>query len=176
MPQFEPRYICGVSDPCLTRQDFEQAILSGLEQLSPISHSGIKVKTPKLYTFSPETHTQIYSDLPSSTELKTYALTHSLTQAQCSRLGHALGLWAKTFHKWGAADQQQSLRKVMIGNVAMRELKYAINYPRLVATIEDFPNVLQASKEVLEAVAKDVRAWLDREEGSLIHGDFWSGK
>ncbi|TVY40253.1 4-hydroxytryptamine kinase [Lachnellula occidentalis] len=158
-----------------TRCDFEQAILSGLEQLNPISHSGITVQTPKLYSFSPETHTQIYADLPSSTELKTYALMHSLTKAQCSRLGHALGLWAKTFHAWGAAEQQQSLRQVMIGNVAMRELKYAINYARLVATVEDFPDILQGSREVFEAVAMDVRAWLDREEGTLVHGDFWSG-
>ncbi|TVY41389.1 4-hydroxytryptamine kinase [Lachnellula subtilissima] len=158
-----------------TRCDFEQTILSRLETLSPISHSSITVQTPRLYTFSQETHTQIYTDLPASTELKTYALTHSLTKAQCSRLGHALGLWAKTFHVWGAAEGQLSLRESMKGNVAMKELKYAINYPRLVATIEDFPHILQASKEVFEAVAKDVRTLLDREEGSLIHGDLWSG-
>ncbi|TVY93598.1 4-hydroxytryptamine kinase, partial [Lachnellula willkommii] len=158
-----------------TRCDFEQTILSGLETLSPISHSGITVQIPKIYSFFPETHTQIYADLPSSTQLKTYALTHSLTKAQCSRLGHALGLWAKTFHAWGAAAGQFGLRESMKGNVAMKELKYAINYPRLVATIELFPGILQASKEVFEAVANDVRARLDREEGSLIHGDFWSG-
>jgi hypothetical protein len=157
-------------------QDFEQTILSALETLSPVPHSGITVSTPKIYSFSQETTTQIYSDLPSSTELKTYALTHTLTEAQCSRLGYALGLWAKKLHEWGAGPEQQDLREGMKGNVAMKELKYTINYPRLVATIQNFPGILKGSMEVFEAVAKDVRERLDREEGRLIHGDFWSGK
>lgn len=64
----------------------------------------------------------------------------------------------------------------MKGSVAMKELKYTINYTTLVATIERFPEILEGSRGVFEAVAKDVRERFDNEEGSLIHGDFWSGK
>lgn len=157
-------------------KEFEQTILLALENLKPVSHTGITVETPRILNFAKETNTQIHSDLPASTELKTYALTHTLAEAQCLRLGSAVGLWAKNFHDWGAAEDQQKLRADMEANVAMRELKYAINYGRLVATIDEFPEILASSKYTFEAVAKDARKRLDTEDGRLIHGDFWSGK
>lgn len=64
----------------------------------------------------------------------------------------------------------------MEGNEAMRDLKYAINYTNLVATVENFPSILGSSKEAFEAVAKRTREELDEMKGALIHGDFWSGK
>jgi hypothetical protein len=64
----------------------------------------------------------------------------------------------------------------MEGNTAMRDLKYMINYPTLVATVESFPSILGASKALFEALAKKTREELDNEMGPLIHGDFWSGK
>jgi fructosamine-3-kinase len=132
--------------------------------------------TPKIYSFDQENNTQIYSDLPASTELKTYAITHSLTQEQCSRLGYALGLWTKKFHEWAAVPGQKDLRDAMKASATMKELKYTINYATLVARIECFPEILEESRGVFEAVAKEVRERFDIEEGSLIHGDFWSGK
>jgi fructosamine-3-kinase len=64
----------------------------------------------------------------------------------------------------------------MKGNVAMRDLKFMINYARLMPTAEKFPSILGSSKEIFEAVAKRTKEELDRGEGALIHGDFWSGK
>jgi fructosamine-3-kinase len=157
-------------------QDFEQTILTALQDLPPASYSGIVVQTPKIYSFDQKTNTQIYSDLPASTELKTYALTHSLTQEQCSRLGYVLGLWTKRFHEWAVALEQKELREAMKESTTMKELKYTINYATLVARIERFPEILEESRGVFEAVAKEVRDRFDNEEGSLIHGDFWSGK
>lgn len=132
--------------------------------------------TPHLFLFSRETNTQVYSDLPASMELKTYALTHPLTQSECTRLGHALGSWTRRFHDWSAAPEQAELRKAMEGNVAMRDLKYMINYTNLVATVENYPAILGSSKDIFQAVAKRTREELDKEKGALIHGDFWSGK
>lgn len=157
-------------------QNFEQTILTSLATLSPTTHANITVSTPHLYNFNPTTNIQIHSDLPSSTELKTYCLTHPLTTQDCSRLGYSLGLWAKEFHTWGAAPEQAALREIMNGNTAMQDLKYQINYPYMVATIADFPEILEGSKRIFEEVAKDVREGLDRGEGTLIHGDFWSSK
>ncbi|RDL39456.1 uncharacterized protein BP5553_03796 [Venustampulla echinocandica] len=158
-----------------TRCEFEQSILTALQELPPVTHSLITVQTPKMYYFSQETNTQLYSDLPSSADLKTYALTNPLAQAQCSRLGHSLGLWTKTFHIWAAAPEQAELRETMKGNTVMRGLKYQINYSNLVATIDNFPAILEGSRDVFQAVAKDVQNMMDNEDGALIHGDFWSG-
>ena len=160
----------------VTLQDFERTILAAAESLPASSHLEVTVETPRLHCFLPETNTQVHADLPSSTELKTYVLTHPLSQSQCSRLGHSLGLWTARFHAWAAAPEQEKLREIMKGNVAMRELKYNMNYANLIATIGNFPSILESSRTVFEEVAKDVRASLDRGEGALIHGDFWSGK
>jgi hypothetical protein len=65
----------------------------------------------------------------------------------------------------------------MKGNVAMLELKYQINYGiTLIDTIANFPDLLEGSRKAFEAVGKRVRDEMDTGPGSLIHGDFWSGK
>jgi hypothetical protein len=64
----------------------------------------------------------------------------------------------------------------MKGNTIMKELKYQINYETLLATVEKYPEILASAKPVFEKVRDDVRYHLDNDEGSLIHGDLWSGK
>jgi hypothetical protein len=158
-------------------QEFEETILAALHDLPPVLREGVTVQTPHLYYFFPETDTQIYSDLPSSLDLKTYVLKHPLTQAQCMHFGHAIGLWARHFHAWANAPEQGKLRESMKGNTAMLELKYRLNYGmNLIGTIDNFPELLEGSRKTFEALGMRVRDELDSEEGSLIHGDFWSGK
>jgi hypothetical protein len=65
----------------------------------------------------------------------------------------------------------------MEGNTVMKELKYQINYgANLMGTIRNYPELLEGSREIFEAVGKRVRDELDAGGGRLIHGDFWSGK
>ncbi|RDW88691.1 hypothetical protein BP6252_00723 [Coleophoma cylindrospora] len=158
-----------------TRCEFEQAVLTALGQLAPSTHADITVLTPHLYHFDVENNTQIYTDLPSSTDLKTYCLTHSLNPQECTRLGNSLGLWAKRFHTWGAAPEQAGVRETMKRNTAMRDLKFQINYSRLLVRIESFPNLLENSRALFEEIGKEVRLEVDGGQGTLIHGDFWSG-
>jgi hypothetical protein len=144
-----------------------------------VIHEGITVQTPKLYLFYPETHTQIYSDLPSSLDMKNYVLTHthSITKSQCVRLGYSLGTWAKAFHSWAQAPEQEKLKEYMRGNRDMMELKYMMNYGSiLMDTISKFPRLLEESRSLFEDVGRSVRKELDGDGGVLIHGDFWSGK
>ena len=159
-------------------KDYEQTVLTALSTLPPSTHSNITVMTPTMHLFSPTTNTQIYSDLPASVDLKTCVLKHasSLTRPQCQRLGHALGLWTRRFHSWAQADEQRSLVEAMRGNVAMRYLKFTINYDTLVQTVERFPGILEGSKEVFEKVREQRRKEMESEGMVLIHGDFWSGK
>ena len=63
----------------------------------------------------------------------------------------------------------------MRGNVAMRELKFMLNYTTLVGKVDEFPGILGGLKAVFGEVEASVRRHLD-EGGELIHGDFWSGK
>lgn len=162
----------------LLPQDYEQRILSALNTLPPLVKDGVEVETPHLYQFDSNTNTQVYSDLPSSLDLKTYVLSHSttLTQSQCQRLGFALGLWAKKFHVWVNGEERKGLRETMKGNRAMRDLKFRINYENLVATIGNFEGILGEAREAFEGVRDSVREELDGSDGQLIHGDFWSGK
>jgi hypothetical protein len=157
-------------------QVFENAILTACQNLPPTTESFITIQTPKIYPFKSDSNTQIYSDLALSIDLKTYALTYNLTYEESTRLGFALGRWIKNFHTWGAAPEQAELRQKMKGNTEMRALKYQINYPTMVATIANFPDLLEGSREVFEAVAQDMKDRLNAEDGSLIHGDFWTGK
>lgn len=159
-------------------KDYEQTVLTALSTLPPSTHSNITVMTPSMHLFSPTTNTQIYSDLPSSLDLKSYVLKHasSLTHPQCQRLGHALGLWTNSFHSWAQADEQKGLVEAMKGNMAMRDLKFTINYDTLVQTVERFPGILEGSRKVFEKVREQRRKDMESEGMVLIHGDFWSGK
>ncbi|THW22108.1 hypothetical protein D6D23_06170 [Aureobasidium pullulans] len=159
-----------------TRCDYEQTVLVALLSLSPSTHSNITVQTPTLHIFLPATNTQIYSDLSSSLDLKAYVLKHasSITHSQCLRLGHALGLWTRRFHDWAQAKEQEELVESMRGNVAMRDLKFMINYERLVQSIDTYPRILEGSRSLFEAVREGVRKDLD-DGAVLIHGDLWSG-
>jgi hypothetical protein len=138
---------------------------------------GISVQTPKLHSFDEENNTQIYEDLPSSLDLKTYCLSHSLSKPECHRLGLAVGQWAKQFHSWAQEDGQAALLDSMKGNEDMKALKFMINYERLVGSIETFPDLLNESRTVFEDVREGMRKSVEEEgQVQLIHGDFWSGK
>ncbi|KAL2075525.1 hypothetical protein VTL71DRAFT_468 [Oculimacula yallundae] len=160
-----------------TRCDYEQTILTALSTLPPTTHGNITIETPTMHLFSASTNTQIYSDLPASLDLKTYILKHasSLTRPQCVRLGHALGLWTRNFHSWAQAEEQRDLVEKMKENIAMRDLKFSINYETLVATVDRFPDILGGSKEVFERIREERRGQIGEEGAVLIHGDFWSG-
>lgn len=159
-------------------QEYEQQILTALHTFPPLFHHGLEVRTPHLYHFDTENNTQIYEDLSSSLNLKFYVLTHSetLTQAQCQRLGHALGAWCKSFHVWGKDEERKELRDVMKGNKEMRELKFMVNYQMLINTVDNFPELLEENRSLFEDVKDNIRRELDERDGELIHGDFWTGK
>ncbi|KAH7419355.1 kinase-like domain-containing protein [Cadophora sp. MPI-SDFR-AT-0126] len=160
-----------------TRCDYEQTVLKALSTMTPSTHTNITVVTPTMHLFSHTTNTQIYSDLPSSLDLKTYVLKHAstLTRPECQRLGHALGLWTRNFHSWAQAEEQKGLVEAMKGNVAMRDLKFTINYDTLVGTVETFPHILEGSREIFEKIREARRGEMESGTGVLIHGDFWSG-
>lgn len=59
----------------------------------------------------------------------------------------------------------------------MRDLKFWLNYgSNITAMIDKFPEILAPSRDVFESVGNEVQGILDRGEGTLTHGDFWSGK
>lgn len=147
----------------------------------------IQIKTPTLYHFHPQTHTQIQEDLPAAVDLKTFLTTttttsaepNSLSQPLAHSIGRALGEWLRSFHGWIEAPAQQALRTQMGQNLRMQELKCSVNYDGLVNAVERFPGVLGASGGVFERVRDMARAEVGSGVGpgvGGIHGDFWTGK
>lgn len=151
-------------------------MLTALEALKPVAYSSINVTTPHLYEYSAVTDTQILSDYPNSLELKSYFTTHDVPPAQVTRLGIALGKWLKRFHLWASADAQMPLKETMRKNEQMVQLKFFVNYGRLLPTIEMFPRILEESRETFKDVENMMRTEMQTGKGDLIHGDFWSGK
>lgn len=72
-------------------------------------------------------------------------------------MGYSLGLWAKQFHQWAQDPAQAKLRETMKGNIAMKELKFHINYDTLLATIKKFPDILEDSRNVFQTIRDEAR-------------------
>lgn len=151
-------------------------MLTALEALKPAVYSNIHVTTPHLYEYSSKTNNQILSDYPNSLELKDYFTRHAISSAQVTRLGIALGAWLKNFHVWAADASQRSLRETMKKNEMMVQLKFMVNYGRLLPAIDLFPDILEGSRETFKGIEDMMRRGMETGEGELIHGDFWSGK
>jgi hypothetical protein len=149
-------------------------MLTALGSLQPAIHSNIHVTTPHLYRYSSSTDTQILEDYPLSLEIKDYMTTHTIPSADVARLGIALGSWLKKFHAWGS--EQALLRETMKKNQGMKQLKFRVNYGRLIPTIELFPTILEECRGVFVEMEERYKKEAAEEDGELIHGDFWSGK
>jgi hypothetical protein len=102
----------------------------------------------------------------------------------CFFIGSNLGHWLHAFHEWIAKDRQKQLAKDFDNslNKAMADLKFHINYEKLLDAVEKYPNILNKKKtrRIFRKVVKMARA--EVREGSKngrtgpIHGDFWAGK
>lgn len=165
-------------------QHFEGAILKALDGLESYESSEkIIVKTPRLFHFDKETNTQILEDLPDSVDLKHYLIacvSRDMSKSSSHALGHSLGAWLRAFHHWGSKPGQAETREILSKNQTLKDLKFYINYTWLLDTIENFPAILEGSREVFEKVRDFAAGELKRteldNEYNVIHGDFWTGK
>ncbi|KAI2782880.1 kinase-like domain-containing protein [Daldinia loculata] len=138
------------------------------------------VRTPKFYYFDETNNTQIQEYLQSGIDLKMHTLTVEsgadleITKHQSLQLGKALGRWLKGFHNWAA--QQPGLRRAVVANKELQQLKHTINFSWLLDRVKQFPNVLGGAEGVFEEVGKMAAAELeDDNQLQVIHGDFWTG-
>ncbi|KAF3395741.1 hypothetical protein F1880_007292 [Penicillium rolfsii] len=162
---------------------FEGAILKALDGLQSYESSQkIIVKTPRLFHFDKETNTQILEDLPDSVDLKHYLisdLSREISKISARALGHSLGSWLRSFHKWASKPEQAETRGILGGNQALKTLKFYINFTWLLDTIQNFPAILEGSREIFEKVrdfaAEELKRTEIDDEYNVIHGDFWTG-
>ncbi|KAJ5753469.1 uncharacterized protein N7511_007622 [Penicillium nucicola] len=161
---------------------FEEAILQALHELPPYIKDNITVKTPRLLNFDKKTNTQILEDLPDSVDLKNFLISGvsvGITDSTARTLGRALGSWLRAFHAWGIHNDQRKTKTTVAGNIAMRDLKFYINYTMLIDTIPNFSEILGESREIFENVRDMAAAELENMDESddygIIHGDFWTG-
>lgn len=134
-----------------------------------------------MFSYYPESSTQIQEYLAKSLDLKTYALEHFSASTPASakpstiEIGQGLGKWLRTFHDWAAT--QKRLRDLARANVGMQGIKLTYNYGLLLRRVERFPNILTEAKPVFEEVLAMATAELaDEAKLQVIHGDFWTGK
>jgi hypothetical protein len=162
----------------------EESMLNALNDFRvPETENNISVKSPHLFHFNRKTNTQIMEDLPNALDLKTFLQSPAaseLSQSSATAIGRSIGQWLASFHTWASAPERASLVAEIEKNHLMKELKYQVNYEILMRTIDDFPEVLEGSREVFEKVRDNAKKELGRkkdgEDFGLIHGDFWTGK
>jgi hypothetical protein len=138
------------------------------------------VRTPKRYLYDDVTNTQIQEYLPSGIDLKTYALqnfpspTPEALRPQCHQLGKALAQYITGFNGKTDAKLHEELRR----NKEMQALKHMINYDWLLQRVDQFPGILEETREVFVNVKEQALDELNAAPGELkpIHGDFWPGK
>ncbi|KAL4769471.1 kinase-like domain-containing protein [Aspergillus nidulans var. acristatus] len=147
------------------------------------------VRAPELYHINYATHTLIMEHLPNAINLHNFltnmpCLSDERLYPWCFFIGSNLGHWLHAFHEWIAKDRQKQLAKDFDNslNKAMADLKFHINYEKLLDAVEKYPNILNKKKtrRIFRKVVKMARA--EVREGSKngrtgpIHGDFWAGK
>ncbi|KAI9706172.1 MAG: hypothetical protein M1820_004933 [Bogoriella megaspora] len=67
-------------------------------------------------------------------------------------MGHALGVWLRTFHSWVSEPAQIDMQKTIGKNKSMRQLKYKISYGAFLGVIQKFPEIWERYSKVLEEV------------------------
>lgn len=166
----------------ISSQDHETAILRALDSLPPYSKDDIMVKTPRLFYFDQESHTQVLEDLPNSLDLKTFLISesNSLSKSSGLSIGRALGSWLRSLHNWATENEQAALTGILRQNKSMQQIKFYANYTLLVESIENFPTLLEGSRSVFNQVRDLAAAELEEQghsdEYGIIQGDFWTGK
>jgi hypothetical protein len=147
----------------------------------------ISVRVPHLHLFLSDSNTQIIEDIPDAIDLKSILITPTtnnlVAQSAATSIGYALGSWLRSFHTWASLPTHVDLRKDIVGNEAMRKLKFNINYNAFIQVLENYPDVLKGHRKTLEDVrdlaAREFEKNVGEEVGEdwgIIHGDFWSGK
>lgn len=150
--------------------------------MPPVLTESCIVKAPRFFHFNPQTNTQIQEYLPSSVNLKTYAINHlsgnpSDLKDRLVGIGNSLGTWLRNFHKWAAAADQAKLQAEIRLNKEMQRLKNTINYGVLVSRIDEYPEILSDARPILEQVKKmSEDEMVDEDKLQITHGDFWTGK
>ena len=154
-------------------------MLRALDKKAPIEYANYRVKAPRSL-LEPEPHTLLIEDLMNSLTLKDYLSDpkhqEDLKYGSVKDLGFALGRWLIGLHQWGMSDSPETNElRTRIARNPMKTLKYQINIGRYLATVDHFPDFPWAEREEYAKIEERIKQ-ATSEEGSLIHGDFWTGK
>ncbi|KAL5047063.1 kinase-like domain-containing protein [Aspergillus fruticulosus] len=149
----------------------------------------IIVRAPELYHINYATHTLIMEHLPKAINLHNFLTNMSCLSDErlhpwCFFVGSNLGHWLHAFHEWIAKDEQKQLAKEFDSdlNKAMADLKFHINYEKLLDAVEKYPDILKKKKKtrrifkkVIKMARAEVQGGVKNGRTGPIHGDFWAG-
>ncbi len=94
----------------------------------------------------------------------------------CHELGRSLGAWLREFHRWVTLPEQAQFREETKSNEPMQHIKHFVNYGQLVATVDNFPDILADAKETFEQIRDATAQEIHLPDLQITHGDFWTGK
>jgi hypothetical protein len=167
-------------------QAFEESLLNSLTKRSSLTTLKTVINIPRLYLFNRETNIQVLQDFIDTDSLRAFLFSpmtdNALSRTTPVAIGRSLGVWLRSFHTWGSAPEQASLRKQMCQHDQMRRVKYDYTYGSFVEVLRQHAELLQGQEKTLktvqDAIAKELEkpSSEDDEGWGLIHGDFWSGK
>ncbi|ORY61717.1 kinase-like domain-containing protein [Pseudomassariella vexata] len=168
----------------VTRCVFEETMLRALVDFLSTTPNTV-VKAPRLYLFDRRTNTQVLKHLLNTTDLRSILLSPSvnnfLPQSSPASVGHALGYWLRSFHRWISAPAQAALRAEVGSNEGMRKHKFLITYGSFLEILELYPELVEDHRKTLEDVEDAMKKEFDKppidgdDDWGLIHGDFWTG-
>ncbi|KAK7731624.1 hypothetical protein SLS63_005310 [Diaporthe eres] len=159
----------------------EEKCLQALQKLAPITSQSFSIRTPGLFYFNPDSSTQIQEYLPSSLNLKHYALKRLLPSTpedlrpKVLELGQGLGKWLRSFHEWSSHPDQEALRETAKTNKELQTIKFTYNYDSLFWQSDDFPFLKESENVFKEVIASAKLELEDESKLHVIHGDFWTG-
>lgn len=161
---------------------FEEILLKSLAGRS-LSASA-NVRPPLVYLYDAKSSIQIQEDFSDTDGLRPLmfsANAHELIPSPTT-VGHYLGDWLRTFHKWALEPEQVTLRAQMWLNDGMRKTKYDFTYNTVLDVFGNYPELMLGREETLKNFTKFITAELERPSSAagdgygLLHADFWSGK
>ncbi|KAL4973872.1 kinase-like domain-containing protein [Aspergillus desertorum] len=148
----------------------------------------IIVRAPELYHINYATHTLVIEHLPNAISLHNFlmnmpCLSNERLRPWCFFVGSNLGHWLHAFHEWIAKDEQKKLARDFDNNLnkAMADMKFHINYEKLLDAVEKYPEILKKKKtrrifkKVIKMARAEVREGIKNGRTGPIHGDFWAG-
>ncbi|KAH8898608.1 hypothetical protein GQ53DRAFT_710494 [Thozetella sp. PMI_491] len=164
---------------------FEEVLFKAVAEFSPKISDTAVIRAPRIHLYDHERNIQVLEDLTNTTGFKMMLFSSDgdklIPESSRRNIGRYLGSWLRSFHTWASAPQQATLRGKILSDDPMRKLKLRISYNSFLGVLENYPELLEGHRELLETIRNAKAKEFEKpatdadEDWGLIHGDLWCG-